>query len=391
MNKLILFAICLLAAGRTHAQVLLAQYNFDNDVTDAVGNHHGTAFNGPVYTTDRFGNPNGALLLDGSNDYISLANAATLQPSTYTYDVWVKPDLNPPGGQAFCLLSIGGTGGDQMLVNGNSGGIGWSISGYQNPSGTFGTSALAQPVVNQWYHVTAIVGVSSAQIYVNGVLVNGTGIAAGYTPKYAQALAYIGRRTNVGPVGPQFFHGAIDDLKIYSGVNTPLPLNLISFTAKKLQDEAILNWTTANMKNVAAFEIEKSTDAISFIKIGTVNATESNTYNFTDNSKAFLNNYYRLRMVDEDEQFSFSNVLLLKNASPVKLDFFPNPVHDEATILTDANNFNYSMVDLYGREILRGEATDQTATLNCKDLPTGIYFLKITVNGESTIRKFAKN
>lgn len=390
MNKILLFAICFFAVIRTDAQILLAQYNFDNDATDAVGNHHGTLINGPTYTTDRFGDPNSAILLDGINDYVNLANGLTLQANTYTYDAWVKPTANPGGGTAFCFLSIGGNGGDQLMTNANAVGIGWNISGYQNPSGTYNLISGVAPVVNQWYHLTGVRDVTITRIYVNGVVMDSAAIGAGTTPKYGQNLAYIGRRTPIGAVGPQYFPGAIDDLKIYSGVNIPLPLDLISFTGKKESGSAILKLETANMKNVSGFEIEKSTDAKTFSKIGFVSVTESREYTFTDYKLVDRNNYYRLKMIDEDGKFSYSYTILVLNTDKTEITLYPNPVNDELNITSSANNFKYRVYDIYGKELISGGSMLNNKVISCASLNMGVYFIKIETSGEIKTLKFIK-
>lgn len=390
MKKILLFAICSLLATRTNAQILLAQYNFDNDALDAVGNHHGTPLNGPTYTLDRFGNPNSAILLDGIDDYVNLANAAGLQVNTYTYDAWVQPTANPAG-NAFCYLSIGGNGGDQLMTNVNAGAdIGWNLSGYQNPGGTFDLVAGDPVILNQWYHVTGIRDVTITRLYVDGVLKDSAVIGAGTTPAYGQNLAYVGRRTPVGALGPQFFHGAVDDLKIYSGVNTPLPLDIISFTGKKENNTATLKWETANMKNVSGFEIEKSNDARSFSKIGFAAASEKEEYSFTDNLLTERNNYYRLKMMDADGKFTYSKTILVLYSHKAEINIYPNPVKDELTIFSSADNFSYGIHDMYGKEIMSGISFLHKKSISCAEMNKGIYFLKISCADEMKTLKFVK-
>ena len=388
MKKFFLMVICIFVVMHSNAQILQSQHNFDNDALDAIGNHHGTLVNGPTYTTDRFGNPNSAIQLDGINDYVDFANGLTLQGNTYTYDVWVKPYSNAGGGTAKCLLSIGGTGGDQTMNNANAAGIGWNAGGYVNPSGSYAIYSGVMPTINQWYHVTSIRDVTSHMLYVNGVLVASTAVGLGNTPKYGQNLAWLGRRTFIGGVGPQYFHGAIDDLKIYSGVNIPLPLDLISFTVVNENHSALLQWETANKKNVAGFEIEKSKDSKSFTKIGFVAAAETDHYSFTDTKLIDRNNYYRLRMIDQDGRFTYSNIISIVNSDRAEINLFPNPAKAELHIISSVSEYSYQIYDMFGKVVITGSANTQHSTIPCTLLHKGIYFVKVDLKDEVKILKF---
>jgi hypothetical protein len=390
MRRIVLTISLAFACLNMQAQILLAEYKFQNNANDSIGNHHGTLLNGPTYTTDRFGNPNSAISLDGVNDYIELANGLTLQANTYTYDVWVKPYSNPGAKSAKCIMSIGGNGGDQLLTNANAAGVGFNISGYQNPSGTYNLISGTAPIINEWYHLTGTRDVTVARLYVNGILVDTAILGAATTPKYGQNLAYIGRRTNNGAVGPQYFHGAIDDLKIYAGINTPLPLDFISFTAVKEDNLAQLHWQTANRKNVLGFEVEKSQDANFFENIGFVASTESNEYGFNDSKGFGRTVYYRLKVIDIDGQFTYSNVVSLSNKCGPSSFIFPNPVTKDLTILSSTGNFRFQVIDMCGIIRITGISEEPSKTLSCESLQKGSYFITFEKNGFKEVSRFVK-
>lgn len=219
MKKSILALFILLGTClQTSAQTLAAQYNFSNNTLDATGNHPATLMNGATFTTDRFGNANSAILLDGVDDYLDITNAAGLQFDTYTFEAWVKP-ASLPVNSAQCILSVGGNGGDQFLTNIEAGADhGWNFSGYNNPSGTFDLVQGNTVTLNQWVHVVGVRDVGVARLYVNDILVDSSIINPGNTPKYGQNSAAIGRRTFNQF---QYFHGSIDDISIYEGVYRP--------------------------------------------------------------------------------------------------------------------------------------------------------------------------
>ena len=92
MKRLILCAAVLLfGVGQTQAE-LVAHWKLDGNGDDSANGHGGTV-NGATPTEDRFGNANGALLFDGSNDYIDVSHHADLTPANaMTISAWFKPN-----------------------------------------------------------------------------------------------------------------------------------------------------------------------------------------------------------------------------------------------------------------------------------------------------------
>ena len=99
---------------------------------------------------------------------------------------------------------------------------------------------------------------------------------------------------------------------------TPLPVELINFTATKRNTEVELTWETASELNNDKFEIERSTDAKNWSVIGNkkgMGTTQSvNQYQFNDNSALTASTiYYRLRQVDFNGAFEYSNMVKVNN------------------------------------------------------------------------------
>ncbi len=193
---------------------LISCYPFAGNALDATSTGNNGTVNGPVLTTDRFGNTNGAYAFDGVDDYISL-NPAPLMNNQYTYSFWAKADAVPAAGNSAFVFSVGGPGGDQNIAlnHAYSGpNSGWTGGGY-NTDGTHqfqGTGVL--PSTNVWYHLVVTRDAGTMRFYVNGQLAgsvptgNQTPLYGDYDPK-----ATIGGRATL----VQFFKGAVDDLAIY--------------------------------------------------------------------------------------------------------------------------------------------------------------------------------
>jgi hypothetical protein len=102
-----------------------------------------------------------------------------------------------------------------------------------------------------------------------------------------------------------------------------LPIAVSKYTAKlNNQIQAVLNWTTATEKNSSRFEIEHSLDNVNFKKLGAVKARGNSNvqvnYEYTDAGfvKGIVN-YYRLKMIDMDNTFTYSAVRQLSEDNTI--------------------------------------------------------------------------
>jgi Secretion system C-terminal sorting domain len=149
---------------------------------------------------------------------------------------------------------------------------------------------------------------------------------------------------------------------VYSIVASPLPVDLLSFSGKKISKQTNkLTWTTAKEKDFNYFEIQKSFDAKSFEGIGQQKGiSKQNTYlqsfEFIDNEVVKAINYYRLKMVDLDGSYKYSNIISLQNEIDVSIigEFYPNPAetYTQIDIIAQTDGkWKLTATDLNGRVI----------------------------------------
>ena len=185
--------------------------------------------------------------------------------------------------------------------------------------------------------------------------------------------------------------------QIYQFKPGTLPVNISMFNVTKSNGYNTLQWQTISETNNYGFELQRSIDGLNFSKIVFVNSKAnlgtSNTFtNYTANdSKTFDGiNYYRLKQIDNDGRFNFSNIISTKNSlanSWASIALYPNPVKEKLTILintTIQENIFISIFNMYGQQIFAINklvaAASTPINIEIKNLPQGFYTLKI--NGQ---------
>jgi len=179
-------------------------------------------------------------------------------------------------------------------------------------------------------------------------------------------------------------------------VTTTLPVSLVSFNANWKNETVKLDWSTATESNSNSFEIERSNDNSSFIKIGSVaaagNSTIKTNYSFTDNYAGYDINYYRLKMLDIDQHYKYSAVIVVrKNTNNFQVkSVFPNPFISEIQVgitLNKNQDIRLNLLNNEGKLLLskdtKGKTGINTILLNnLGSLSKGIYLLQlVTENG----------
>jgi hypothetical protein len=127
---------------------------------------------------------------------------------------------------------------------------------------------------------------------------------------------------------------------VIAGASTTLPVELMSFTAAKSDADVVLDFATSNAVGAAAFEIERSGDGQVFSSIGVVPAVtgasgsaSEERYTFTDRQPSDGVNYYRLKLIDQDGSYRYSQIDVIRfDGNSAGLTVFPNPGKSVVTI-----------------------------------------------------------
>jgi len=175
----------------------------------------------------------------------------------------------------------------------------------------------------------------------------------------------------------------------FQSVST-LPLILTSFNGIFKNNTVQLNWTTALEENTDKFIVEKGTNGIDWQPLTTVKASGNsiiNTeYNTTDPNAAAVN-YYRLKTVDIDGKYTYSQTIQIRSNGDVKagIKLYPNPATSATTLSIMTDNKLSAHIKLYNqfglqlqhlqRTLIAGSNTIPVPGIGT--LPTGTYFITI--------------
>jgi hypothetical protein len=165
-----------------------------------------------------------------------------------------------------------------------------------------------------------------------------------------------------------------------------LPITLEAFEAQKAGTTSLLNWETATEINNAYFSIERSSDAKAFTAIGQVaghgTVSMPETYQFTDKQPAAGVNYYRLKQVDIDGNFTYSATIAVNFVGDKSFTVFPNPAGNSVYLTIPLSNQSsaISIYDANGKKVMTRqlEASASAQYLDISGLAAGMYTLTLS-------------
>ncbi|GAB4341155.1 MAG: hypothetical protein OHK0038_20800 [Flammeovirgaceae bacterium] len=163
-----------------------------------------------------------------------------------------------------------------------------------------------------------------------------------------------------------------------SGFN-PLPVTLVSFSAKIVKDKVQLDWSTSSEYNNDRFEIQFSEDGVVFNNIGQLKgygtSQVKNDYQFLDSSPIIGLNYYRLKQISTDGSFEYSEVISIyfseDNLNGVQIITFPNPIVNKEEVNVE----------------IRGMKPEKELQLKWMDMSGKVYLTKTCKTNKSGMLK----
>ena len=337
---------------------------------------------------------------DGTNLYLAKFTSNGVNPVAITVE---DASVTLSGGSVSTFqngdLCISGAGNIYALAN-NGSGVTQIFIGFPNGSAT--------TLTKKWDLVTPANTPFTGSV--NGVafdLLGSIYISTG------DGLYYIDQNTANGPAGTvqcslvRSQTGLQDLASNAFPSQSTLPVTLLNFSAAYRNGATTLNWETENEVNFSHYEVERKTATGNvYAEIGSKTAlgnTGRSSYQHIDNINSLTDDvvYYRLKMVDIDGGFKYSNVLLVrkekKTISGITIN--PNPVMsgDAATIRIESAAsamVTLRVVDMAGRQVIQQqnrviEGVNSIPVNNLNKLQPGIYIIQMSTGEELSAIKFS--
>jgi hypothetical protein len=186
--------------------------------------------------------------------------------------------------------------------------------------------------------------------------------------------------------------------------NIILPVKLESFNGAYKNEKVKLNWSTSAEVNFSRFEVERSINGIDYSESGIVfgdgSSASTTKYEFPDDLSSVNSTivYYRLKMVDDDETFSYSPVVVIRKGTneSARLSVFPNPSPGSNVQLrlssVSRGSIEIKVFDLNGKILSKQvqSVSDGSNSINVKlpVLSNGVYTMQITGREKTENIKF---
>ncbi len=177
-------------------------------------------------------------------------------------------------------------------------------------------------------------------------------------------------------------HLMYDYLSFELPAGSVLPVTMLSFKANATPGGNLLSWTTTPEIDDRSYVVEKSKDGRSFEAVGMGSKSAvvgtANSYSFLDTDPFSGNNYYRLKQIDADGKYNYSEVRLLKSSRSM-IQVYPNPATTEVVVrssgakIRSVELFNFGGVLMLSRHPVNAYET----RINISSFGSGLYTVKV--------------
>jgi len=164
-----------------------------------------------------------------------------------------------------------------------------------------------------------------------------------------------------------------------------LPLKLLNFSGHLQNNNAVsLQWQTADEQGVSKYELQYSTDGINYaytLDVAQAQNEDNNNYDYLHDDPVSGNNYYRIKMINADGSFTYSNVVMITVTNDNYVIVSPNPAADNIVItLPDTDEATVAIYNSVGSLVKTARLYSAITTTDIHSLFSGTYFINIVEN-----------
>lgn len=262
-------------------------------------------------------------------------------------------------------------------------------------------SNLTNSILAGWMSMVNLKG-DTIRLGAFGALdLTGQGLLAEFTfrvigrPAMQSGLTFIEMMLNEGDPAVMAYDGLFT-------VNYVIPVELSSFDARVTGRDVLLSWETATETNNYGFEVQRCAQESTWRPIGFVpgggTTTTPQHYNFVDKALSLGGYGYRLKQIDFDGQYHYSQSISIAIEAPGHFQLFqnyPNPFNATTTLcfdLPERQNIRLVLFDVRGQQVAvlaTGEwmAGHHEVKVQIQDLPSGLYFYRLETDNFSMVKK----
>jgi hypothetical protein len=269
----------------------------------------------------------------------------------------------------------------------------WGMQAFFNVGGSGTLDAGAQTAAtftfqnDHWILVQVIVDLDNdqAQFWMSGSMIY----------QWQWTLGALGQGGSLQLNANDFFGYVATDGTYYDDyqlIDWTIPVELTSFTASVNEGNVTLNWSTATETNNHLFEIERRAEQGEYFAVGYVNGagttTEPQNYSYVDKNVQTGKYYYRLKQVDFNGSFVYSDEVEVDVTAPLSFNLeqnYPNPFNPSTNIkysVPESGNVKLAVYNTVGEEVavlVNGniESGIHEVSFNASNLPSGVYLYKL--------------
>jgi len=389
-----------------------------------INNPAGVALNGTVNVTS-----SGSIILDTGKIYLGNYNLSPLSITGASSSKYFVTNgtgmLIQNVNYSTVLFPVGSASSYTPAIIYNSSGVPFSIRVNDSISNSYAAappynfvtgSSITTNAVNKTWHIISTSSSANITLQWNAYdTLPGFNKSACYFSRFINGYGWFVTTTASTASGsnPYTLTSAISSFsngQMGIGSGGALPVSLINFSGKKINNIIELNWQTASEINNDHFMIERSTDGNNFELVNTVKGSGTSNmvhdYSLMDDVSSFIKQkiykeiFYRLNQVDMDGTINRGEIISVNIAdnSTGIADIYPNPFNSSFTVSANSERneiIKIEVKDLAGRLVSSQteniNSLNKTINVNMNDEKEGMYFVTVYSENSTVTKKIICN